>query len=76
MEGNVAYIVTSSDRLIRVDLKSGEWLEFSTTARDWVPVPIGGLKGWETDPREEGVFRSFSLESALNEWKTRSPRKK
>lgn len=76
MAEGVMYIVTSSDRLLRFDSKSRNLLEFSTEKLDWVDIPIGGLEGWETDPREEGVVRTPSLESALNEWKTRSPRKK
>lgn len=72
MEGNFAYVVTSSDRLLRFDLKTDEVFEVSVEKRTWVPVPVGGIESWEVDPREEGVVRTFSLEAALNEWKSRS----
>lgn len=72
MEGNFAYVVTSSDRLLRFDLKTDEVFEVSVEKRTWVPVPVGGIESWEVDPRVEGVVRTFSLEVALNEWKSRS----
>lgn len=72
MEGNFAYVVTSSDRLLCFDLKTDEVFEVSVEKRTWVPVPVGGIESWEVDPRVEGVVRTFSLEVALNEWKSRS----